>query len=74
MTLEQFRESANRMRLERSSRFPQATTVTTYEDRFKIYRIDTNLYIGYVPSYDATIESDSIDEVEEIYWKEKYSQ
>jgi hypothetical protein len=74
MTLEQFRESGERMKLERSSRFPQATTVTTYEDRFKIYRVDTNLYIGYIPSLDATIESDSIYEVEEIYWKEKYSQ
>ncbi len=72
MTLEQFADSAITVPLIRSSRFPQATDVTTYEDRFKVYRIDSTLLIG-IMDRDITIESSSLSEIEQIYWNEKHS-
>lgn len=72
MTLEQFKDSAFTVPLIRSSRFPQATEVTTYEDKFKVYKIDSTLLIGIMDG-DVTIESSSLDEIENIYWNEKHT-
>lgn len=76
MTQEQFRESRMTMPLLRSSRFPQAYEVSIYDDGFRVYKMDNAyappMFIGNMD--DVTIESNSLSEVESIYWNEKYRQ
>lgn len=77
MTIEQLRETRMTMPLLRSSSFPQAFEVSIYDDGFRVYGMNdvNNLpwYVGHMGEQ-TTIESNNIDEVELIYWKEKYRQ
>lgn len=72
MTKETLKESAMTLLLVKSTRFPQASHVTIYDDGFKVYKLGQDLYIGYYGD-DCTIECDTIDAVIDIYHQEKYS-